>query len=199
MLANMITSLFESERIETTVPKAKEAKRLAERMITFARRGNAAFAKGEKERLLAARRHVARTIQDSDVLRKLFAEIAPRFAERPGGYTRIVRLSGCRVGDNAPRAMLELLKNDEEGRKKKKTPRKTYHKVEMPAAPVKAEAPKGSAEAAEKPAEASAEAAAAAPEAAKAEAPHAAKPKAHKAEREKKAKPKAAEKPKGKK
>lgn len=199
MLANMITSLFENERIETTVPKAKEARRLAEHMITFARRGNAAFARGEKDKLLAARRHVARTIQDVEVLKKLFAEIAPRYVERPGGYTRIVRLGSVRVGDAASKAILELLKKDEEGRKKKKTPRKTYHKVEMPAAPGRVKAPKPE-PAAETAAEAAAPAEAAAkPEAPKAEAAHAAKPKAHKAEGEKKAKPKAAEKPKGKK
>jgi len=136
MLANMITSLFKSERIETTLPKAKEARQLAERMITFARRGNAAAAGGQEEKRLAARRHIARTVRDSGILRKLFDEIAPRFADRPGGYTRILRLGSVRVGDAGRKAILELLKKDEEKRKKKKTPRKTYHKIEMPAAPV---------------------------------------------------------------
>jgi large subunit ribosomal protein L17 len=135
MLSNMVTSLFATERIETTVPKAKEARRLAERLITFARRGNAAGADGHEERRLAARRHIARTVHDSEILRKLFNEIAPRFADRPGGYTRILRLGSVRVGDAARRAILELVKKDEEKRKKKKTPRKTYHKVEMAAAP----------------------------------------------------------------
>ncbi len=135
MLANMITSLFKSERIETTVPKAKEARQLAERMITFARRGNAAAAGGQEEKRLAARRHVARTVRDSEILRKLFDEIAPRFADRPGGYTRILRLGSVRVGDAGRKAILELLKKDEEKRKKKRKPRKTYHKIEMPAAP----------------------------------------------------------------
>ena len=134
MLANMVTSLFDSERIQTTVPKAKEARRLAERLITFARRGNAAAAGGHEEKRLAARRHVAQTVHDSEILRKLFNEIAPRFADRPGGYTRILRLGSVRVGDSARRAILELVKKDEEKRKKK-MPRKTYHKVEMPAAP----------------------------------------------------------------
>jgi large subunit ribosomal protein L17 len=191
MLANMVTSLFKHERIETTTPKAKEARRLAEKLITHARRGD-----------LASRRHVARTIQDVEVLRKLFAEIAPRYVDRPGGYTRIIRLGTVRVGDGGSKSILELLKKDEEGRKKKKTPRKTYHKLDMPAAkekPVKAAAAaaEGAAEAAA--AEAAAPAEGAEIGAPKAEAAHAAKPKAHKAEGEKKAKAKPADKPKGKK
>jgi large subunit ribosomal protein L17 len=108
MLANMVTSLFRSERIETTLPKAKEARRLAERLITFARRGNAGAAGGAAEKKLAARRHVARIVQDSDVLRKLFDEIAPRYVDRPGGYTRIIKL-GRRAGDNAPMSIIELV------------------------------------------------------------------------------------------
>lgn len=194
MLANMVTSLFRSERIETTTPKAKEARRLAEKLITKARRGD-----------LASRRHVARTIRDADVLKKLFTEIAPRYVDRPGGYTRIVRLGTVRLGDGGAKALLELLKKDEEGRKKKKTPRKTYHKVDMPAAPGAKAKPAKAAEAAEGAAEAAAAEAAApaegaaASEAPKAEAAHAAKPKAPKAEGEKKAKAKPADKPKGKK
>jgi len=89
MLGNMVTSLFDKERIRTTEAKAKEARRLAERMITFARKQD-----------LAARRRVARTVKDPDVLRKLFEEIAPRYAERPGGYTRLLKL-GTRKGDAA--------------------------------------------------------------------------------------------------
>jgi large subunit ribosomal protein L17 len=211
MLGNMVTSLLRSNRIETTVPKAKEARRLAERLITFARRGNAAAASGKAERKLAARREVARTIHDSEVLRKLFDEIAIRFADRPGGYTRIVRLGSPRVGDASPKAILELLAKDEEGRKKKKQPRKTYHRLEMPAAPGAREKAPKPAEAA--PAEPSAEAPAAEAAAPAAEAPPAPRPKAAKAvpahhERkkaapkasgEKKAKPKAAPKAKGKK
>ena len=226
MLANMVTSLFDSERIQTTVPKAKEARRLAERLITFARRGNAAAAGGHEERRLAARRHVAQTVHNSEILRKLFNEIAPRFADRPGGYTRILRLGSVRVGDSARRAILELVKKDEEKRKKK-MPRKTYHKVEMPAAPPEREKARPAAASAEDAAaasqataegqapaaEAAAPAAGTAPAegAATANAPKAEaaaapkKEKAHKAEAEKasgdkKAKAKAAEsKPKGKK
>lgn len=134
MLANMVTSLFERERIETTIPKAKEARSLAERIITVARRGNAAATAGAKEKQLAARRYVARIVKDPVVLRKLFDEIAPRFVERPGGYTRILRLGRSRVGDSADLALLELLKKDEEPRKKKKKSRKTYRKIEAAAA-----------------------------------------------------------------
>jgi large subunit ribosomal protein L17 len=212
MLGNMVTSLFRSDRIETTLPKAKEARRLAEHLITFARRGNAAATAGKAERKLAARREVARTVHDSDVLRRLFDEIAPRYVDRPGGYTRIYRIGTARVGDSADKAILELLKKDEEGRKKKKHPRKTYHRLEMPAAPAaKAKAPKPAEAAPEGAAEAPAAGAAAAP--APAAEAHAPKPKAAKAvpahhekkkaapkpEEEKKAKPKAAVKPKGKK
>ena len=128
LMRNMVTSLFASERIETTAPKAKEVRRVAERMITFARRGD-----------LAARRHVAKTVQNPEILKKLFDEIAPRFADRPGGYTRVLRLGARRKGDNAERAVLELLGEKDEGRKKKKQ-RKTYHKVDIPKAPVKPKA-----------------------------------------------------------
>jgi len=194
MLANMVTSLFKHERIETTTPKAKEARRLAEKLITHARRGD-----------LASRRHVARTIQDVAVLQKLFAEIAPRYVDRPGGYTRIIRLGTVRLGDGGSKSILELLKKDEEKRSKKKTSRKTYHKIDMPAAPAPKERParpepaalEGAADASA--AEAAPAEGAAQSEAPKAEAAHAAKPKAPKAEGEKKAKAKPADKPKGKK
>ncbi|MDD3643205.1 MAG: 50S ribosomal protein L17 [Candidatus Krumholzibacteria bacterium] len=130
MLSNMVTSLFKAERITTTVPRAKEARRLAERMITFARRGD-----------LAARRHVARTVKDPAVLRKLFDDIGPRYAGRPGGYTRVLK-AGMRHGDAAPAAILELVGKDEKPRGKKKTSRKTYHDVEVPESPLKAHAKK---------------------------------------------------------
>ena len=126
LMRNMVTSLFAAERIETTTAKAKETRRVAERMITFARRGD-----------LAARRHVAKTVQNPKILKKLFDEIAPRYADRPGGYTRVLRLGARRKGDNAQRAILELIGEKDEGRKKKKQ-RKTYHKVDIPKAPAKA-------------------------------------------------------------
>ncbi|MEZ4387470.1 MAG: 50S ribosomal protein L17 [Candidatus Krumholzibacteriia bacterium] len=95
---NLVTALFEHERIQTTVIKAKEARMLAEKLITFAKRGD-----------LHARRMAARKVNDPAVLHKLFEEIGPRFAERPGGYTRILRLNGNRKGDNAEMAILELV------------------------------------------------------------------------------------------
>jgi len=97
MLRNMATSLFQHDRIETTEAKAKELRPYAERLITLARRGD-----------LHARRQVERRIKDRAVSGRLFAEIGPRFAGRPGGYTRIVKL-GHRVGDGAEVARIELL------------------------------------------------------------------------------------------
>jgi large subunit ribosomal protein L17 len=97
MLANLATSLFEHDRITTTEAKAKRLRPLAERLITFAKRGD-----------LHARRRVMRVVRDKDVVHKLFAEIGPNFAERPGGYTRIVKV-GPRKGDNAPMAVIELV------------------------------------------------------------------------------------------
>jgi large subunit ribosomal protein L17 len=97
MLNNMATSLFRHERVVTTQAKAKELRPFAERLITFARRGD-----------LHARRQVERRIKDRAVTGRLFAEIGPRFAGRPGGYTRIVKL-GHRPGDGAELARIELL------------------------------------------------------------------------------------------
>jgi len=97
MLRNLATSLFRHGRIETTVAKAKELRSFAEPLITKAKRGD-----------LHARRLVARTIQDREVLKKLFDEIGPRYADRPGGYTRVVHL-GHRTGDAADMAIIELV------------------------------------------------------------------------------------------
>ena len=97
MLRNLATSLYRHERIETTTAKAKELRPYAERLITLARRGD-----------LHARRLVARKIQDREVLGKLFDEISPRYAERPGGYTRILKL-GNRKGDAAEISLIELV------------------------------------------------------------------------------------------
>jgi large subunit ribosomal protein L17 len=97
MLANLATSLFEHGRITTTEAKAKRLRPLAERLVTFAKRGD-----------LHARRQVMTTIRDKDVVHTLFAEIGPRFADRPGGYTRITKV-GPRKGDNAPMAVIELV------------------------------------------------------------------------------------------
>ena len=106
MLRNQATALIRYEHIETTVPRAKELRPFVERLITIAKRG---VAGGEGNgRLLHARRLVGREIADGDVVGKLFETIAPRFAERPGGYTRILRL-GYRRGDSAEVAQLELV------------------------------------------------------------------------------------------
>lgn len=97
MYRNLVTSLFKHERIQTTAPKAKEARAVAERLITFAKKGD-----------LHSRRIAARKVNEPVVLQKLFAEIGPRYAERPGGYTRILRV-GPRQGDNAELVILELV------------------------------------------------------------------------------------------
>jgi large subunit ribosomal protein L17 len=97
MMRNMASSLFLHGRLETTTAKAKELRRFAEPLITKAKRGD-----------LHARRLVARQIHDPEALAKLFAEIGPRFQERPGGYTRVLQL-GHRSGDAADMALIELV------------------------------------------------------------------------------------------
>jgi large subunit ribosomal protein L17 len=97
-LRNLATSLFLHERIETTTAKAKELRPYAERLITLARKGD-----------IHARRLAGRKIQDRTVLGKLFDEIAPRYVERPGGYTRILKL-GNRKGDAAEMSLIELVR-----------------------------------------------------------------------------------------
>ena len=106
MLRNQASALLLHERIETTVPKAKELKPFVERIITIAKRS---LADGtDPVRGVNARRLVARDIADKAVVTKLFDEIAPRFVERPGGYTRLLRL-GHRRGDSADVALIELV------------------------------------------------------------------------------------------
>jgi large subunit ribosomal protein L17 len=106
MLRNQATALLRHERIETTVPKAKELRPFVERIISIAKRGIAAGAANGKA--LHARRMVLQDIQDRDVVGKLFDTIAPRFEARPGGYTRILRI-GHRRGDSADVAQIELV------------------------------------------------------------------------------------------
>src|SRR5512140_1203653 len=123
MLKNMATSLFRHERIVTTTPKAKELKRFSEKLITLAKAGTA-----------HARRQVHVEIRDVEVLNKLFATLGPRFASRPGGYTRLVRV-GRRVGDNAEMAVIELVERTpsaapEEGDEKKGKSDKKADKAE---------------------------------------------------------------------
>jgi large subunit ribosomal protein L17 len=101
LLAGLCRSLFEQGRVQTTEARAKAMRPLAEKMITFAKRGD-----------IAARREVLRVVTDKGTVHKLFAEIAPRYAERPGGYTRVVK-AGFRKGDAAPLAVVELVGNEE--------------------------------------------------------------------------------------
>jgi len=106
MLRNQAEALLTHEHITTTLPKAKELRPFVEKIITVAKRGvKAAEPKGKT---LAARRQVGRDIQNDDVVTKLFGELAPRFMERPGGYTRILKL-GIRKGDGAETALVELV------------------------------------------------------------------------------------------
>jgi large subunit ribosomal protein L17 len=123
MLANMVTSLFDKERIQTTDEKAKEARREAEKLITRAKKGHAAHKEHESLKeagkeaesknlqavALAHWREAGRVVRNHSVLRKLFEEIAPHYMERPGGYTRIVKLGTRRLGDNARTVLLELV------------------------------------------------------------------------------------------
>ncbi len=127
LLRHLVTSLIKHERIETTLPKAKELRRFADRMITFAKKGT-----------LHARRQAARFVMmDPEVLQKLFSELAPRFKDRAGGYTRIIHL-GFRHGDAAPMALIEYLgyqpKTAEEKPEKKKK-EKVEKKVQKPVKP----------------------------------------------------------------
>src|SRR5207302_6564663 len=101
LLRNLVTSLIEHERIETTLAKAKEARRVGERMIAFAKRGD-----------LSARRHVARHVHGDGNVKKLFDTVAPWYETRNGGYTRILKL-GRRLGDAGEMALLELVKSPE--------------------------------------------------------------------------------------
>jgi large subunit ribosomal protein L17 len=108
MLRNQAVALLRHERIETTMPRAKELRPFVERIITIAKRGLAGGETAANGRSLHARRLVLRDIQDRDVVSKLFDTIAPRFEARPGGYTRILRL-GYRRGDSAEVAQIELV------------------------------------------------------------------------------------------
>ncbi|MGC8786400.1 MAG: 50S ribosomal protein L17 [Anaerolineae bacterium] len=98
LFRNLISELIRHERIQTTEAKARAIRGDAEKMITLAKRGD-----------LHARRLVARTISDPELVKKLFDEVAPRYADRPGGYTRIIKLEP-RQGDAAPQVLLELVK-----------------------------------------------------------------------------------------
>ncbi|HLA40643.1 MAG TPA: 50S ribosomal protein L17 [Candidatus Glassbacteria bacterium] len=123
LLSNLITSLFQHERIRTTTAKAKEARPLAEKLITFAKRGD-----------LHARRQVLRFIHDKEVVVKLFDKISARFKDRPGGYTRVLKL-GNRYGDNADMAFLELVQEEAAAKEAGKRRRRSKKKPAAAAAP----------------------------------------------------------------
>lgn len=97
MLSNMAVSLVTHEQIKTTLPKAKELRRVADRMVTLGKRGS-----------LHARRQAAAYLQDDDAVGKLFSSLAERYKDRPGGYTRVLK-AGFRYGDAAPMAIIELV------------------------------------------------------------------------------------------
>ncbi|MEU4578236.1 50S ribosomal protein L17 [Nonomuraea sp. ATR24] len=123
ILANLATDLFRHGKIRTTVAKAKRLRPVAERLITKAKKGD-----------IHNRRQVLTVVKDKGVVHHLFTEIAPTFAERPGGYTRITKV-GARKGDNAPMAVIELVTEPLNG-----------VTVSRPAAPAAAEAPAAPAE-----------------------------------------------------
>jgi large subunit ribosomal protein L17 len=132
---NMVISLFRHGRVRTTEAKAKELRRVAERLVTVSKRGVEDARSRGPAALLAARRRARRWIHDPEVLRKLFEDMAERYAERAGGYTRIVKL-GVRHGDCAPMAILEMMPDE----------RKTA--AQPPASSVQEESAKGKKEAA---------------------------------------------------
>ena len=100
MLRNMVTSLFDHEKLTTTDARAKELRKVADRMITLGKRGD-----------LHARRQVLSIIRDQKIVAKLFDQIGPRYKDRSGGYTRILKL-GSRLGDNAPQSIIALMEEE---------------------------------------------------------------------------------------
>lgn len=128
MLANLATALFTHGRIQTTETKAKRLRPLAERMVTFAKRGD-----------LHARRRVMTVIRDKSAVHKLFMEIAPQVDKREGGYTRIIK-TGYRKGDNAPMAVIELVLEPVNPKPKTKKTKPDAEKPKAKAAPVADEA-----------------------------------------------------------
>ncbi len=140
MFRNMVTDLFRFDRIKTTDMKAKELRRIAEKMITLAKEGT-----------LHKRRQAAAYIRDNDVLKKLFDVIAAKFKDRPGGYTRIIKL-GFRKGDNTAVSIIELVEEDYKPAKKKKakaSPKKEQPKTTEAAAKEKPKARSSKKESAE--------------------------------------------------
>mgnify|MGYP001227070881 CR=1 FL=1 len=122
MMRNMVTSLIQHERITTTDTRAKELRKIADKMITLGKRGD-----------LHARRQALQVIQDKQVVAKLFERVAPRYADRPGGYTRIIKVAN-RPGDNAPMAVIELVEEEFTSKPKKAKPTKAEEPVKEAAA-----------------------------------------------------------------
>jgi large subunit ribosomal protein L17 len=120
MLRNQATALLRHEHLTTTVPRAKELRPFVERLITIAKRGIAEGPGAGPVKVLHARRLVMHDLQDRAVVAKLFTDLAPRFAERPGGYTRLLRL-GFRRGDAAEVAQVELVGSEFNPRAKAET------------------------------------------------------------------------------
>jgi large subunit ribosomal protein L17 len=127
MRRNMVSSLFEHETIATTIQKAKEVKPFAEKLITLAKKGTLP-ARRRAISMLGNRNIVenedGKTVKKGSVVGKLFSEIGPRYLDRPGGYTRIIRRSLRRLGDNGELVLLQLIGSDEGPKKKAKTPSK---------------------------------------------------------------------------
>ena len=142
ILANLATALFQHGRITTTEAKARRLRPVAERLITFAKRGD-----------LHARRHVLTVVTDKGVVHQLFTEIAPEFSERDGGYTRITKI-GPRKGDNAAMAVIELVRGEPVAAKPRRRARRAPAEATTAAAPAattEAEAAEPEAEADEAP------------------------------------------------
>jgi large subunit ribosomal protein L17 len=135
ILANLATALFQHGRITTTEAKARRLRPVAERLITFAKRGD-----------LHARRHVLTVVTDKGVVHQLFTEIAPQFSERDGGYTRITKI-GPRKGDNAAMAVIELVRGEPVAAKPRRRARRTAAEAPATAAPAAAAATTAAAEA----------------------------------------------------
>src|SRR6266849_4189728 len=128
ILANLATALFQHGRITTTEAKARRLRPVAERLITFAKRGD-----------LHARRHVLTVVTDKGVVHQLFTEIAPEFSERDGGYTRITKI-GPRKGDNAAMAVIELVRGEPVSAKPRRRARRAAPEAPVAAAPAAATA-----------------------------------------------------------
>ena len=121
MFQNMAVALLTHEQIVTTLPKAKELRAVVDKIITLGKRGD-----------LHARRQAAAQLQDDDAVKKLFAVLGPRYKERPGGYTRVLK-AGFRYGDNAPMAVIELVDRDEDAKGKADRERMEAEEADAPA------------------------------------------------------------------